>query len=51
MSEKTITDEEVRQEHLREVNPNAHWAYVFGVLLVSAFLMILLIALMAGAGT
>ena len=51
MSEKTITDEKVREEHLREVNPNAHWAYLFGVLLVSTFLMVVFIALMAGAAS
>ena len=51
MSERTITDESVREEHLREVNPNAHWAYLFGVLLVSAFLMIFFIALMAAAAS
>ena len=51
MSEKTITDEEIREEHEREVNANAHWAYLLGVLLVSTFLMIVFIALLAGAAT
>ena len=51
MSEKTITEEQVQAEHLREVNPNAHWAYLLGVLMGSTFLMVVFIALMAGAAT
>jgi hypothetical protein len=49
MSDKTITEEKVREEHLREVNSNAQWAYLLGVILVSTFVMIVFIALMAGA--
>lgn len=51
MSEKTISEEKVREEHLGEVNPTAHWAYMFGVLLGSTVLMVVFIALMAGAAT
>jgi hypothetical protein len=51
MSEQTITEEEIREEHLHEANATAHWAYMFGVLLVSTLLMIVFIALMARAAT
>src|SRR5687767_3424734 len=40
MSDKTITEEKVRKEHLGEVNPAAHWAYLVGVLVGSTVLMI-----------
>ena len=49
MSEKTITEEQVRKEHLDEVNPTAHWIYVFAVVVGSTVLMIAFIALL-GAG-
>jgi len=49
MSEKSITEEKVREEHLREVNPTAHWGYLFGVLVLSTILMIVFIALMGSA--
>jgi hypothetical protein len=48
MSEKTITEEEVRDEHLGEVNPTAHWIYVLGVVVGSTILMIVFIALLGG---
>ncbi len=49
MSEKTITPEQVREEHLKEVNQPLHWVYIGGVLLGSLLLMILFIALL-GSG-
>ena len=49
MSEKTITEGEVREEHLSEVNPLAHWAYLGGVLGGAIVLMLLFMALL-GAG-
>ena len=48
MSEKTITEEQVRKEHLGEVNPAAHWVYVFAVVVGSTILMLVFIALLAG---
>ncbi len=47
-SEQTISEEKVREEHLAEVNPTAHWAYMLGVLLVSTLVMVVFIALLAG---
>ena len=48
MSEKTITEEQVRKEHSGEVNPAAHWTYVFAVVVGSTVLMLLFIALLGG---
>ena len=44
MSELKITEDQVREEHLDEVNVGAHWAYLFAVLLGGTLLMIGLIA-------
>lgn len=44
MSELKITEDQVREEHLGEVNVGAHWAYLFAVLLGGTLLMIGLIA-------
>ncbi len=49
MSESTITEDRVRDEHLKSVHVPAHWGYLCGVLLVGALLMIGLIALMAAS--
>jgi hypothetical protein len=49
-NEKTISEDDVRKEHLKSVNAPAHWAYLFGVLLGSFVLMVLFIALLDGAG-
>ena len=46
--ELTLTEDQVRQEHLAEVNEPAHWAYLFSVLIGGTILMILLIALVSG---
>lgn len=46
--ERTLTEEDVRAEHLSEVSEPAHWAYLFAVLVGGTVLMILYIALMAG---
>jgi hypothetical protein len=50
VSDEKITEVKVRNEHLREVNLPAHWAYLFGVLIGGLLLMVLLIALL-GAST
>ncbi len=47
-SEKTISEEKVRKEHLGEVNPTAHWIYVFAVVIGSTILMIAFIAMLGG---
>lgn len=50
MSELTITEEQVRKEHLEEVNPARHWL-LLAVVVVGAFLlMVALIAALGAAG-
>ena len=44
MSEKTIDEEQVRGEHLAEVNEPAHWAYLAGVMSAGTLLMLAFIA-------
>jgi hypothetical protein len=46
MSERTIDEEQIRDQHLREVNPLAQWAYLVGVLLGGTVLMLALIAVL-----
>jgi hypothetical protein len=48
VNERELTEEHVREEHLRAVNVPAHWAYLFGVLLGGFVVMILLIAVLGG---
>jgi len=50
MSEKTITEEDIRKEHLAQVHEPAQWAYLVGVLLGGTLLMLGLIAFMGSAG-
>ena len=50
MSELDVNEDEVRSEHLEEVNAGAQWLYLFGVLLGGFLLMLALIALL-GATT
>ena len=47
-NEKTLSEDDVRAEHLTEVNEPAHWAYLFAVLIGGTILMIVLIAALAG---
>ena len=49
MSEESIDQEEVRKEHLAEVNQPAHWAYLAAVTIGSVLLMLLFIAWMGSA--
>jgi hypothetical protein len=49
VSEKTIDQETIREEHLKEVHQPAQWAYLLGVLIGGTLLMLGLIALL-GAG-
>jgi hypothetical protein len=48
--ETTLTEEDIYKEHQRSVNPNAHWAYLFGVLAAGLLLMLGLIAALGGSG-
>jgi hypothetical protein len=48
--ETKITEVKVRNEHLREINQPAHWAYLFGVLLGALALMAVLIAILGTTG-
>jgi hypothetical protein len=50
-SERTLTEDQVRQEHLETVNQPLQWAYLFGVLIGGTVLMILLIAAIAGGAS
>jgi hypothetical protein len=45
MSEKTLTEDDVREEHNQSARPGPHWAYLFGVLGVGLLLMLGLIGL------
>lgn len=49
MSELDLTEDDVREEHLRAVNQPAQWAYLAGVLGGGTLLMLLLIALLDAA--
>ena len=42
--ESTITEDDVREEHLETVRPGPHWAYLFGVLGGSLVVMVAFIA-------
>ena len=44
MSERTIDQEAVRQEHLAEVHQPAHWAYLLGVILGTTLVMLVFVA-------
>jgi hypothetical protein len=44
--EREISYEEVRREHVDGVRVGAHWAYLFGVILGSLALMLVLIAVL-----
>lgn len=49
MSERDIDREVVRKEHLAEVNPAAHWAYLLAILGGGMVAMLALIAWLGGA--
>jgi hypothetical protein len=46
--ELSITEEEVWEEHLRQVNAGAHAVYLLAVLVVGFLLMVALIAALGG---
>ena len=47
--ETTLTENDVRREHMRAVQPGGHWAYLFGVVGMSVLLMIAFMAFLEGA--
>ena len=49
MSERDLTEDDVRREHLAAVSTPAHWAYLFGVIGGAFVLMVALLALL-GSG-
>jgi hypothetical protein len=49
MSELDLTEDDVREEHLRAVNQAAQWAYLLAVLGGGTLLMVLLIALLGAS--
>jgi hypothetical protein len=49
VSERTITEEEVRLEHLAEVRQAVHWAYIAAVLLGGLALMVLFLWALGGS--
>jgi hypothetical protein len=49
-SERTVDIDQVRQEHLAEVDEAVHWAYLVGVLAFGTILMLVMIAWLGAAG-
>ena len=47
--ERTISEDEVRKEHLEAVNVPAHWAYLLGVIGGGLVLMVLLLLLLGAS--
>ena len=50
MSDRDITEDDIRDEHLDEVDARAHWLFLFAVLGGGTLLMIGLIAVLATLG-
>ena len=50
MSERELSPEAVREEHLDEVHVPAQWAYIAAVILGGGALMFLVMALLGGSG-
>ena len=50
MSERDVSADDVRAEHLREVDQRSHWIYLFAVLLAGGIAMLGLIALLDALG-
>ena len=42
--ETSLTEDDVREEHLKSVRPGPHWGYLFGVLGGSFVVMVVFIA-------
>jgi hypothetical protein len=50
MSERDVSPEKVRSEHLKEVDERVQWAYVLAVLAGSTVVMLAFIALLGAQG-
>jgi hypothetical protein len=50
MSERDVTADQVREEHLSGVDARAHWAYLVVVLAGGMVVMLALIAILDGLG-
>jgi hypothetical protein len=50
VSDKNVTEDTVRNEHHKNVNVNAHWGYLIGVIAGAFVLMIGLIAILGTTG-
>ncbi len=51
MSEKDISGEEVREEHLRKVKQPLHWSYMLSVMIGSLALMLIFMAVLGGGSS
>jgi hypothetical protein len=51
MSERSVDEDLVRADHLREVNTAAQWAYLVTVILGGTLLMLGLIAVLGASGS
>ena len=49
--ELRLTEDDIREEHVREVNVPAHWAYLFAVLGGGFLLMLLLLLLLSATAS
>ena len=49
-SELTLTEEDVRAEHMREVHVSAHWIYMVAVIAGGFVAMVALMAALGGTG-
>jgi len=49
MSERDVSEDDIRDEHLSEVDQRAHWLLLFGVLVGGGVLMLALIAVLGSA--
>jgi hypothetical protein len=49
-NERSLSEDDVRDEHLANISQGAHWVYLFGVIIGSMLVMVALIALLGGGG-
>jgi hypothetical protein len=48
--ETSLSEDDVREEHLKGAKPAPHWAYLFGVIGGSLVIMVAFIAVLGGSG-
>jgi hypothetical protein len=51
MSERSVDEDQVRADHLREVDSVAQWAYLVTVIMAGTLLMLGLIAVLGASGS